>query len=382
VAGVDRRVGALTGRLGAPPGTVAWWRAPGRVNLIGDHTDYCEGFVLPMAIDRDCLLAIAPPADGAPDRVRARSADRDGEVTVAADGTEDPATVEPEWGRFVAGVVAALTDRGARVPGARVAVGSTVPLGSGLSSSSAFAVALTLALADRAGFVLDRREVARAALDGEVRATGVPGGLMDQLASLFGEPGHALLVDCRALTVDPVALPRTLAAVVVHSGLPRTLAGTAYAERRAACEAAAARLGITALRDATFDQVADDPRARHVVSENARVLEFAAALRAGDINALGPLLLASHRSLRDDYAVSTPELDLLVDLLVDAGALGARLTGAGFGGCVVALVQRNHADDVVAKTVTRYRAATGLESTAFTARSAGPAARVDPATMS
>ena len=147
----------------------------------------------------------------------------------------------------------------------------------------------------------------------------------------------------------------------MHSGLPRTLAASEYAERRAACEAAAARLGVDALRDARPDQVEDDPRARHVVSENARVVDAAAALRTGDVNALGPLLLASHASLRDDFEVSTPELDLLVDLLVDSGALGARLTGAGFGGCVVALVQRNHADDLAAKTARRYRDATGIE---------------------
>jgi galactokinase len=201
---------------------------------------------------------------------------------------------------------------------------------------------------------------------------------MDQLAALFGRAGHALLVDCRSLEIEPVPLPRTLAVVVVHSGLPRTLAGSAYAERRAACEAAAARLGLATLRDATPDQVRDDPRARHVVSENARVLEFVAALRAGDVNALGPLLLASHESLRTDFEVSTPELDLLVELLVGAGALGARLTGAGFGGCVIALVQRNHADDLVAKTVTRYRATTGLEPVAFTARAVDGAGRADP----
>ena len=372
----------LTALLGTPAERASWWRAPGRVNLIGDHTDYCDGYVLPMAIDRDCLVAAAPGPPGGAVRVTAVSADCEGAVDVRADGRGDSAAVEPPWGRFVAGTLAALAALGARVPATRLAVASTVPVGSGLSSSSALAVALMLALADRSGFVLDRRALARAALDAEVRATGVPGGLMDQLAALFGRAGHALLIDCRSLAIRPVALPRTLAVVVVHSGLPRTLAGSAYAERRAACEAAAARLGIVALRDATPDQVRDDPRARHVVSENARVLEFAAALRAGDVNALGPLLLASHRSLRDDFEVSTPELDLLVEVLVDAGALGARLTGAGFGGCVVALVQRNHADDLVAKAVTRYRAASGLEPMAFTARAVGAAGRVDLAGLS
>jgi galactokinase len=162
--------------------------------------------------------------------------------------------------------------------------------------------------------------------------------------------------------------------LVVHSGLPRTLAGSAYAERRDSTETAAARLGITTLRDATLEQVADDPFARHVVTENARVLAFAAALRAHDLDALGPLLLESHASLRDDFAVSTPELDRLVELLVAHGARGARLTGAGFGGCVVALVQRNHADDVAAKVAASYRAATGLDALAFTAHATDGAA--------
>jgi galactokinase len=389
----DRRVAALTGLTGAPAGAGSWWRAPGRVNLIGDHTDYCDGFVFPMAIDRDCLLVATPgtpdpaapnPAGSDPASARARvsavSADREGAVDVAADGSDDPATVEPSWGRFVAGTVAALADRGALLPARHLALASTVPLGSGLSSSSALAVVLTLALADAAGLALDRRELARTALDAEVRATGVPGGLMDQLAALFGRAGHALLIDCRSLAVEPVPLPRSLAVVVVHSGLPRTLAESAYAERRAVCEAAAARIGVATLRDASAEQVRDDPRARHVVGENARVLEFVAALRAGDVNALGPLLLASHASLRDDFEVSTPELDLLVELLVESGAIGARLTGAGFGGCVVALVRRNHADDLAAKAVTRYRAETGLEPTAFTARAVDAGGPVDPTT--
>jgi galactokinase len=156
--------------------------------------------------------------------------------------------------------------------------------------------------------------------------------------------------------------------LVVHSGVPRTLAGTAYAARRAECEAISSRLGIESLRDATPAQVRWDPRGRHVVAENARVLATAAALPDGDLSVLGPLLLASHASLRDDYEVSIPELDLLVELLVECGAAGARLTGAGFGGCVVALAQRNHADDVVAKAALRYRAATGIDPVAFVAR--------------
>jgi galactokinase len=338
-------------------------RAPGRVNLIGDHTDYNDGFCLPLAIDRECVVRGGPNATR---RVTVRSEEVAGPVDVAADGSDDPASIEPKWGRFVAGVVRALRDLGRDPIGFDGTVSSSVPAGSGLSSSSALSVALTLAIAEAADFDWDDlREVAQAALDAEVLATGVPGGLMDQLCSLFGVADHAVLLDCRSLDITPVALPHTHAVLAVHSGLARTLAGSAYAERRAACEAAAARLGIPALRDATIDQVGDDPIARHVVTENQRVLDFVAALEHDDINALGPLLRASHASLRDDYRVSTPELDLLVDLLVDHGAIGARLTGAGFGGCVVALVQRNHADDCAAKTVAAYQEQTGHEPNAF-----------------
>jgi galactokinase len=185
-----------------------------------------------------------------------------------------------------------------------------------------------------------------------------------------------LLIDCRTLAAQPIALPDALSVLVLHSGLPRTLAGSAYAERRADGERVAARLGVPALRDAPLDAVRDEPRARHVVTENQRVLQFAGALRAGDTAALGSLMLASHASLRDDYAVSTPELDLAVDLLVEHGAAGARLTGAGFGGCVVALVPRAQVRAVANKTVARYRAETGLDADAFEVHAVDGAGRL------
>jgi len=206
----------------------------------------------------------------------------------------------------------------------------------------------------------------------------VPCGIMDQLSSVAGVAGHALLIDCRSLSVEPIPLPRDLAVLVVHSGLARELAGSAYAERRAACEAVAARLGLRALRDATPDQVADEPRARHVVSENARVLAAAEALAAGRVAALGPLLRESHESLRDDYEVSTPELDALVAALEDAGALGARLTGAGFGGCVVALAAATDVQEVAERASGRYRAETGLQARSWVCRAAGGAGKIRP----
>lgn len=360
------RAAALRSMLPAGSPTPRWWRAPGRVNLIGDHTDYAEGFVLPMAIDRDCLLAVASGDSG---RVRARSLDLPGVVDVSADGSDEPASVEPVWGRFVAGATQVVTERastsGSPAAGLELAVGSTVPPGSGLSSSSALAVALVLGLADAFGIDLDRHAAVHAAFEAEVRATGVTGGLMDQLTSLHGVEDHALLIDCRSLEIAPIPLPSDLAVLVVHSGVPRTLVGSAYAERRAATEAAATRLGVEFLRDARPDQVRDDPRARHVVGENARVLAFADALRNGDHDALGPLLLASHASLRDDFEVSTPELDALVETLVASGASGARLTGAGFGGCVVALAPADTAADVLATTVSTYRSPSGGVVPAF-----------------
>jgi galactokinase len=330
---------------------------------MGDHTDYNDGFVLPLAVDRACTIRVgAASTKGA---IHASSHQLGGAVTVPADGSREPSTVDPAWGRFVAGVVRGLGERGVDVAPSDLDVDSTVPVGSGLSSSSALAVALTLALG---GDRLDRVDAARTASAAETVASSVPGGLMDQLASLFGEAGHALLIDCRAITVAPIAIPRSIAVLVVHCGVPRTLVGSEYATRRAECEAVAAALGVPALRDATAEQVRDSPRARHVVAENARVLETADALPRGDLSVLGPLLLASHASLRDDFGVSTAELDTLVDVLVSSGAAGARLTGAGFGGCVVALAQRNHADDILAKTTLRYRAATGIDPMGFVAR--------------
>jgi galactokinase len=366
-------LGAVAAALGGTSNRIV--RAPGRVNLIGDHTDYAEGFVLPMAIDRECLVGLRRTNDS---RIRARSFDIPGEVDLAADGTDDPATVEPRWGGFVAGVVQAVLARGATLPGLELAISSTVPAGSGLSSSSALSVALTLTLADTAGLELGPDDIARAALDAEIRATGVPGGLMDQLTSVHGVAEHALLIDCRTLAVEPIAIPGELTVLVVHSGVARTLAGSAYAERRASTERAAARLGIATLRDATLAEVHDDPFARHVVTENARVLAFAEALRVRDVGALGPLLLASHASLRDDFAVSTPELDLLVDAFVAAGALGARLTGAGFGGCVVGLALTADAPGILDRTVERYRSASGREPSAFVVRAVAGAGMIEP----
>jgi galactokinase len=330
-------------------------RAPGRVNLIGEHTDYNDGFVLPLAIDLECVVEFSPRPD----------------ATVQGESRDGPG-----WRRYADAVVRALAERGRPAVGLDATITSTVPLGAGLSSSAALEVALALALCDAADFDLPALELARACQDAERLATGVRGGIMDQLASICGRDGCALLIDCRSLAVEPIPLPDELAVVVVHSGVTRSLAGTAYSERRAECERVAAELGLSALRDAMLEQVAHSPRARHVVSENARVLEAVDALGAGETERVGELMSASHTSLRDDYEVSTPELDALVAALDQVGGLGARLTGAGFGGCVVTLADRRRADAIAWAACERYRAETGREPTPFVVRAsegAGPA---------
>jgi len=339
---------------------------PGRVNLMGDHTDYNRGLVLPMAINRWCDVTVTPNRARV---VRARSAQLAGAVEVPLDAVVDPLTVEPPWGRFVAGAVAACravtSDFEAAITGVELDVTSSVPPGAGLSSSSALAVALVLSL--QPGTERSVLQWAELALDAEVRATAVPGGLMDQLAALAGRDDHALLIDFDVLALEPVVMPPAAALLVAHCGKARTLAGSEYASRRAECETVAAQLGLGSLRAATREQVVDAPRARHVVSENARVLATAEALRCGDLDVMGRLMLESHASLRDDYEVSTFELDALVDAFVGAGAAGARLTGAGFGGCVVAVCAAEREEQVLADAITAYRDATGIEAQGFVA---------------
>jgi galactokinase len=357
------RFDRLNAALGGVPGRVRFARAPGRVNLIGDHTDYQGGLCLPMAIDRDVLIGFRPATDG---RVRVHSFDLD------ADLSDGP------WARPVEVTVALLAPRAPRpFAGFDAAVASTVPIGAGLSSSAAFGVALAVVTATVAGVQLDPVEVALVAQALEQAATGVPCGLMDQLASVGGRIDHALLVDCRALTISPVPMPPDVGVLVIHSGVERQLGDSAYATRRHACETAAARLGVATLRDATIAQVADDPFARHVVTENLRVEAFADAFAGGDVATAGALMLDSHRSLRDDFDVSTAELDLLVELCVDAGAYGARLTGAGFGGCVIALVPRRELDGIAAVVGDNYRATTGREPNAFAVSAVAGAGLVD-----
>ena len=310
--------------------------APGRVNLIGDHTDYMGGLALPMAVQLATTIE-GTRRDGS---ISLRSAEIDGvvELTLPVD---DAATVTPTWGRYVAGVAAEVGRlEGLGGTGIDAEVRSTIPLGSGLSSSAALEVAVALALGDP-GTPL---EVARRCQRAEQLATGVSCGIMDQLASASGVDGAALLMDCATDQVTPVVVPTDAWFHVLHSGQQRELVGSEYATRRAQCERAVESVGPLPVADDAAIERIDDPvvraRARHVRSECRRVESFAEALARGDLAEAGELMNESHRSLRDDFEVSTAALDALVARLLGTdGVLGARLTGAGFGGCVVALTR-------------------------------------------
>jgi galactokinase len=304
-------------------------RAPGRVNLIGDHTDYTGGLVFPMAVDRWTEITFDPD-----DRVELTSADEAEPVSLPLH-VADPTAVSPAWGRYVAGVVSEM----APTHGIRGHVTTTIPIGGGMSSSHALEVAVALAL----GFEGSVVELAQLTQRAENRASGVPTGIMDQFSIAGGVAGHALLMDCGALTITPVPVPDDVE-VVVQFIAHRTLVGSAYADRVAECATAEALIGP--LRTATGDAAAsiDDPvvrrRAMHVVAENQRVLAFADALRAGDLASAGALMVASHESLRDLYETSTAVMDAAVErTCATPGVWGARMTGGGFGGCIVALAE-------------------------------------------
>jgi galactokinase len=308
--------------------------APGRVNLIGGHSDYSGGLVLPMAVDLGTTIV----GHRGHERVVLVSDDDPAPAEVALD-VSDPAAVSPDWARYVAGVVAEI----APTTGFIGKVSTTIPIGTGLSSSAALEVAVALALVgdDR----IDRRQVALACQRAEHRASGVPCGIMDQFASLLGVDGHAILIDCTTLDVSPVAIPDGVDIVVVDSGQRRSLSTVGYADRRNEVARASEILGHLPTASITDVEALDDPvlrkRARHVVTENQRVRDFVATLAKNDIASAGALMTESHVSLRDNQEVTTPALDALVDRLnATPGVYGARLTGGGWGGCVVALTDR------------------------------------------
>ncbi|MDR7183596.1 galactokinase [Microbacterium trichothecenolyticum] len=379
-------------RFGAD--AVGTWSAPGRVNLIGEHTDYNDGFVLPFAIQHRTHVALAPRADGV-FRVRVASTFDDATVEVALDDLDAlfPAQRDdvPEWARYPLGVAWALlaasgTDP-ASVTGVDLAFASDVPVGAGLSSSAAIEGATAVALADTWGIDLDRVALAKVGRRAENEAVGAPTGIMDQMASLLGRADSAIFLDCRSLDAQVIDLGFAgagLELVVIDTGVKHSHATGGYGERRAACERGAAALGVPALRDVSVDdlprlaELVDDVtyrRVRHVVTENQRVLDTVRTLREQGPTAIGDLLVASHASMRDDFEISVPELDTAVEAALAAGAVGARMTGGGFGGAAIALVAHDKVQAVTDAATAAFAAAGFAAPTIFTVTPSAGAAR-------
>ncbi|MFI8425656.1 galactokinase [Streptomyces sp. NPDC085460] len=338
---------------GAAPDGV--WAAPGRVNLIGEYTDFNDGFVLPLALPHTTVAAVARRDDGV---LRLHSGDADGGIVQLGVDALEPLS-GGGWAAYPAGVVWALRAAGHPVSGADVHLSSTVPTGAGLSSSAALEVVTALALNDLYDLGLTRPELARIAQRAENEFVGVPCGVMDQMASACAEEGHALHLDTRDLSYRQVPFDLAaegLALLVVDTRVKHALGDGAYAERRAGCEAGARALGVRSLREvdaahlpAALDRLSDGTilrYVRHVVSDNDRVVRVIALLDAGATRAVGPVLTEGHASLRDDLRVSCPELDLVVEAANAAGALGARMTGGGFGGSAVVLVEADRAEEI------------------------------------
>ena len=344
---------ALTGRYRAltssdPEGL---WFAPGRVNLIGEHTDYNDGFVLPFALERKAVIAAGRRDD---DRLHMVSLELDDEVSVAL---ADLAPGAEGWSSYLAGVAWALRQAGHRVGGATLVMTSDVPLGAGLSSSAAIECATVAALADLYGLDIPKMDRAKLARVAENQYVGAPTGLLDQAASTLCEEDSGLFLDCRTLETQQVPLPMAeqgFEMLVLDTKTPHSHVDGEYGARRASCEEASRILGVAALRDVTdlvdaLDRLGDETlrrRVRHVVTENERVLQSFELAKAGDLGALAPLLDASHASMRDDYEITVPTVDLAVEAARAAGALGARMTGGGFGGCIIALTQAGEADRI------------------------------------
>ncbi|MCX7851379.1 MAG: galactokinase [Caldilineales bacterium] len=359
---LPRVTAAFAEHFGAEPDVVV--RAPGRVNLIGAHTDYNDGFVLPMAIERAVWIALRPRSDG---RVRVLALD----LGEWAEFDLTDLRRERGWAEYLKGVAWAWQEAGYALRGWEGVLAGDVPRGAGLSSSAALELATARAFQVVSDFAWEPATMARLGQRAENAWVGVRCGIMDQMIAAAGRRGHALLIDCRSLETQPVPLPEGVVVVILDTATRRGLVDSAYNERRHQCEAAARHFGVPALRDVSETDLAarghelDEVirrRARHVITENARTLAAVTAMRAGDALTLGRLMDASHASLRDDFEVSSPALDTMVTLArAHPACLGARMTGAGFGGCAVALVKAEQADAFAAHVAAAYRAATGLE---------------------
>lgn len=402
-ATADAARALLAERFGAE--AAGTWSAPGRVNLIGEHTDYNDGFVLPFAIQHRTHVALGRRDDG---RIRVASTFDAEAVEVSLDELDAlfPARRDelPEWSRYPLGVAWALLAAAgssarsasvsrssgtspATVAGVDLAVASDVPVGAGLSSSAAIEGATAVALAETWDLTLDRVALAQVGRRAENDAVGAPTGIMDQMAALLGRADSAIFLDCRSLEARVVDLgfaDAGLELVVIDTGVKHSHATGGYGERRAACERGAAALGVPALRDVTPDdlprlaELVDDVtlrRVRHVVTENQRVLDTVRTLREQGPTAIGDLLVASHASMRDDFEISVPELDTAVEAALAAGAVGARMTGGGFGGAAIALVARDRVQAVTDAANAAFEAFGFTVPTIFTVTPSAGAAR-------
>ncbi len=371
----------FTAEFGESPAFIV--RAPGRVNLIGEHTDYNDGFVFPMAINRATWIALRPRDDK---RVLAISLDMDDQRQFSLDDLRKPADLD--WIDYLVGVAWSLLERGYKLRGWEGVVAGDVPIGAGLSSSAALELATARAFHCVSGFKWDAAAMALACQAAENHWLGVNCGIMDQMISAAGVEDRALLIDCRSLETYTAPLPADTSVVILDTGTRRGLADSAYNERRKQCEAAARHFGVSALRDvdkAAFAERAHEldklrrRRARHVVSENERTLRARDAMRSGEVTALGKLMIESHVSLRDDFEVSSPALDAIVECAnAEEACYGARMTGAGFGGCAVALARADGAEAFAERVSAAYLAATGNQPTLYITRASRGAETVLP----
>jgi len=382
-ARASRVLDAFSDLLGDPPD--GCWAAPGRINIIGEHTDYNDGYVLPIALRYGVIVAASKRADLA---VLASSLQKDG-VPVRVDEDQLHPGAVAGWGAYPAGIVWELRRAGHDVGGVNLVLDGDLSIGGGLSSSAALECAVALACVDMFALDVSRQDLAQMARNAESEFVGVPVGIMDPSASLLCQQGHALFLDTRTRESEQIPFDLQsagLSLLVIDTRAAHRLVDGAYANRRAACEEAAAILNVPALRDVELADLAgaleqiDDPtirrRVRHVVTENARVLEVVDLLRQGWPGAIGPLLMASHESLRDDYEVSSPELDAAVEAAMSAGALGARMTGGGFGGCVIALTATSAVTQVAAAAESAFARLEFRQPRIFPASAADGARRV------
>lgn len=358
--------------------------APGRVNVIGEHTDYNDGFVLPTAIERYAVMAADKAADG---KKIIEIRDASGAETAFVDTSAPVKTGAPKWSNYPRGVIAGMMERGLNPGGLDIFLNSTVPLGSGLSSSASLEVCTATLIEAITGRTLVPVDKALLCQKAEHEFAGVPCGIMDQFISVMGRQNNLLLLDCRSRETQLVPMnDPAVSLLIANTNVKHELANGEYAQRRAQCEAAAQLLGVQSLRDATPDALANAKekmedvvfrRARHVIGEIERTVHAAEAVRASNWPAVGQLMYASHGSLRDDYEVSCKELDTIVEIAgalgVKGGVFGCRMTGGGFGGCAVALVKTELIDSISGKIGAEYKKKTGIEATIFTTRPAAGA---------